>query len=150
MALNPAFSAQPQASPVFHRRPTPPAADISAPFCTTVGARTVASRLGRKPCVASHKKIFNFLISSPNKSAWNRNQLQETSARSPLTFTQHITGFICLFNALLPLYRKILQVPKDFPQPQQPRKKHVSERPDGDKRLIHTTPSHFNFLFRVT
>lgn len=83
MALNPAFSAQPQASLVFYRQPTPPAANISVPFCTAVAEGTITSRFDRRPCVASNKKIFNFLISSPNKSACNLIQLQETFAGIP-------------------------------------------------------------------
>lgn len=43
-----------------------------------------------------------------------------------------------------------LQVLKDFAHPPQPWKEHVDKQPDGDEQLIHTTASHFNFLFRIT
>lgn len=87
VALNPAFSTQPQASPVFYRRPTPPAENISVPFCTAVAEGTITSRFDRRPCVASNKKIFNFLIWINLRVIWFscRKHLQE----SPHIYTTH-------------------------------------------------------------
>lgn len=150
VALNPAFSAQPQASLVFYRQPTPPAANISVPFCTAVAEGTITSRFDRRPCVLTKKSLISWLVPPINlRVIWFScgKHLQE----SPHIYTTHPRFYLfiqCSFAFFF--YRSILQVPKDFPHPHQPRKKHVNKKPDGDKRLIHTTPSHFNFLFRIT
>lgn len=105
--------------------------------------------MGDLELLLTKKSLISWLV-PPIKSACNLIQLQETFAGIPshLHNTYQVLFVysmqFCLFHS------NILRVPKDFPQPHQARKKHVNKQPDGDKRLIHTTPSHFNFLFRIT